>query len=63
MLGFLIVFLAFKENSYTSAIIEVDKDQKVIATGMYAVVRHPRYFGAILMLIFLTVALGLLGIT
>lgn len=58
MLGFFIVFLVFKENSYTSAIIEVGKEQKVISTGMYAVVRHPMYFGAILMLIFSAVALG-----
>lgn len=57
-LGFYIVFLVFKENSYTSAIIEVNKDQKVISTGMYAVVRHPMYFGAILMLVFSSVALG-----
>ena len=57
-LGFFIVFLVFKQNSYTSAIIEVDKDQKVISTGMYVVVRHPMYFGAILMLIFSSVALG-----
>lgn len=58
MIGFFIVFLVFKENSYTSAIIEVDKDQKVISTGMYAIVRHPMYFGAILMLVFSSVALG-----
>lgn len=57
-LGFYIVFLVFKENSYTSAIIEVDKEQKVISTGMYAVVRHPMYLGAILMLVFSAVALG-----
>jgi Putative protein-S-isoprenylcysteine methyltransferase len=58
MLGFFIVFLVFKENSYTSAIIEVDKDQKVISTGMYAIVRHPMYSGAILMLIASSIALG-----
>lgn len=58
ILGFFIVFLVFKENSYTSAIIEVDKDQKVISTGMYAIVRHPMYSGAILMLVFSAVALG-----
>ncbi len=58
LLGFFIVFLVFKENSYTSAIIEVDKDQKVISTGMYGLIRHPMYFGAILMLLFSSVALG-----
>lgn len=58
ILGFFIVFLVFKENSYTSAIIEVDRNQKVISTGLYAIVRHPMYSGAILMLVFSSVALG-----
>jgi protein-S-isoprenylcysteine O-methyltransferase Ste14 len=29
-LGFYVVFLVFRENSYTSAVIEVNEDQKVI---------------------------------
>ncbi|WP_088188920.1 isoprenylcysteine carboxylmethyltransferase family protein [Desulfosporosinus sp. FKA] len=58
VLGFYIVFLVFKENSYTSAIIEVDKNQKVISTGPYRLVRHPMYSGAILMMIFSPIALG-----
>lgn len=58
ILGFYIVFLVFKENSYTSAIIEVDRDQKVISTGMYGIVRHPMYSGAILMLVASSIALG-----
>ncbi len=58
VLGFFIVFRVFKENSYTSSTIEVGKDQKVISTGPYAVVRHPMYSGAIVMLIFSSVALG-----
>src|SRR5450432_3640173 len=32
-LGFFIVFLVFKENSYTSATIEIDENQTVISTG------------------------------
>jgi protein-S-isoprenylcysteine O-methyltransferase Ste14 len=57
-LGFLIVFLVFKENSYTSAVIEVAHEQSVITTGPYSVVRHPMYAGAILLLIFTPLALG-----
>jgi protein-S-isoprenylcysteine O-methyltransferase Ste14 len=56
-LGFFIIFLVFRENSYTSAIIEIDENQKVISTGPYAVVRHP-YSGALLMLLFTPLALG-----
>jgi protein-S-isoprenylcysteine O-methyltransferase Ste14 len=58
LLGFLIVFLVFKENSYAVGVIEVGKGQKVISTGPYAVVRHPMYSGALLMLCFVPLALG-----
>jgi protein-S-isoprenylcysteine O-methyltransferase Ste14 len=57
-LGLLIIFLVFKQNSFTSAVIEVNKGQKVISTGPYAVVRHPMYSGALLMLLFTPLALG-----
>jgi protein-S-isoprenylcysteine O-methyltransferase Ste14 len=57
-LGFFIVFLVFKENSFTSAIIEVAEEQKVISTGPYKLVRHPMYSGALLLLLFTPFALG-----
>jgi len=57
-LGFFIVFLVFKENSYTRATIEVSEEQKVITTGPYRVVRHPMYAGAFLLLVFTPLALG-----
>lgn len=57
-LGFYIVFLVFRENSYTRATIAVSAEQKVITTGPYAFVRHPMYSGAILLLIFTPLALG-----
>jgi protein-S-isoprenylcysteine O-methyltransferase Ste14 len=58
VLGFYIVFLTFKANTYTSAIIEVKQDQQVITSGPYAVVRHRMYMGASLLLIFTPLALG-----
>jgi protein-S-isoprenylcysteine O-methyltransferase Ste14 len=57
-LGFYIVFLVFKENSFTRATIEVSQEQKVIASGPYSLVRHPMYAGAALLLIFTAPALG-----
>ncbi|MGZ6315706.1 MAG: methyltransferase family protein [Anaerolineales bacterium] len=57
-LGFLIVFLVFKENSFTRATIEVSDEQKVIATGPYSMVRHPMYAGAGILLLFTGPALG-----
>jgi protein-S-isoprenylcysteine O-methyltransferase Ste14 len=58
VLGFVIVFAVFKANSYTSGIIEVAEDQKVISTGPYALVRHPMYTGGLIMLFGIPLALG-----
>jgi protein-S-isoprenylcysteine O-methyltransferase Ste14 len=57
-LGLLVVFLVFKANSFASATIEIGKEQKLISTGAYGVVRHPMYSGALLMLLFIPLALG-----
>jgi protein-S-isoprenylcysteine O-methyltransferase Ste14 len=57
-LGYLIIFIALKENMFAAATIEVAPDQKVIATGPYAIIRHPMYSGAIVMLFGTPLALG-----
>jgi protein-S-isoprenylcysteine O-methyltransferase Ste14 len=57
-LGFFIVFLVFKENTFTAATIVVAPGQAVISTGPYALVRHPMYSGALLMLLGTPLALG-----
>ena len=56
--GFLGVFFVFRENSFTSATIELAPDQKVISTGPYALVRHPMYAAALVMLLGIPIALG-----
>src|SRR5438132_9169877 len=48
----------FKGNWLTAATIEVSTNQKVISTGPYAIVRHPMYAGALVMLIGTPLALG-----
>jgi protein-S-isoprenylcysteine O-methyltransferase Ste14 len=58
VLGFYLVFLVFKENSFASGTIEVGADQCVISTGPYALVRHPMYVGALVMLVGVPLALG-----
>jgi hypothetical protein len=47
-LCFYITFLAYKENPFTSATIEIAQDQNVISTGPYAIVRHPMYAGGLM---------------
>ena len=58
VLGWSGIFFVFRENSFTSATIELAADQKVISTGPYAVVRHPMYAAALLMLFGMPLALG-----
>lgn len=58
LIGYLIVFKVFQQNTYTSRIVEVETDQKVIDTGLYAKVRHPMYSGMLLMYGFTPLALG-----
>jgi protein-S-isoprenylcysteine O-methyltransferase Ste14 len=57
-IGFYFVFLVYKENTFTSATIEVVENQKVISTGPYALVRHPMYASALLYLVGTPLALG-----
>jgi protein-S-isoprenylcysteine O-methyltransferase Ste14 len=58
VLGWVAIFFVFKENTFTSATIEVAAGQKVISTGPYALVRHPMYAGALVMLLGIPIALG-----
>jgi len=58
VLGFAIVFLTFKANSHAAAIIDVTPDQRVVSTGPYALVRHPMYLGAALLLLATPFGLG-----
>ena len=57
-LGFLIIFIVFKENTFASATIKLVPGQKVISTGPYAVVRHPMYSGSLIYLMGIPIALG-----
>jgi protein-S-isoprenylcysteine O-methyltransferase Ste14 len=58
LIGIAIQFYVFVENSFASATIELAPDQRVIATGPYAFVRHPMYSGMLLMDCFIPLALG-----
>jgi protein-S-isoprenylcysteine O-methyltransferase Ste14 len=57
-ISWLAIFFVFRENTFTSATIELAPDQKVISTGPYALVRHPMYSGALVMLLGMPIALG-----
>lgn len=58
VLGFFVQFLTFRENTYASAVIIMHPNQSVIATGPYALVRHPMYAGAMIVDAAMPIALG-----
>ena len=47
-----------QRKPFAAATIQVEKEQKVISTGPYAIVRHPMYSGGIVMLLATRPALG-----
>lgn len=57
-LGYVLIIIVFKENSYASTVIQVEEEQQVIDTGLYAMVRHPMYLGLLIMVLFTPLALG-----
>src|SRR6185295_856053 len=65
-LGYLFILFVLRENTYAASTIQIADDQRVISTGPYALVRHPMYAAALLLVIGMPLALdswyGLLGI-
>lgn len=58
LVSYLLIFLVFRENRYAASTVEIEPGQSVISTGPYALVRHPMYSAAMLMLLFTPLALG-----
>jgi len=58
LLGWLGILAVFRANSYAAATIQVTSGQTVISIGPYALVRHPMYAAALVMLLGIPVALG-----
>jgi protein-S-isoprenylcysteine O-methyltransferase Ste14 len=57
-LGMLIIFFVFRENSFTASTVQVAANQKVVSTGLYALVRHPMYVGGLIFIFGVPLALG-----
>jgi protein-S-isoprenylcysteine O-methyltransferase Ste14 len=58
LLGLLIIFFVFKENTFTAQTVEVEAGQSVISTGPYAHVRHPMYVGGLVLILGIPLALA-----
>ncbi len=57
VVGLGITLLVVQQNSYAAATITVEADQEVVSTGLYGLVRHPMYFGALIMAVGIPLAL------
>lgn len=47
-----------RENAYLSRIVEIQQGQKVIDTGVYAIVRHPMYMATTVLFLSIPLVLG-----
>ena len=47
-----------RENRYLSRVIEVQKDQKVVDSGLYGIVRHPMYFATLFLFLSMPLVLN-----
>lgn len=58
--GFALCFAAMRVNRFFSSVVRIqsDRGQYVVTTGPYAVIRHPGYIGAIVVIVASGIALG-----
>lgn len=57
-LGFFIIAVTLRQNSFAAATVTVADDQHIISTGLYGWVRHPMYAGALVLFSGIPLALG-----
>jgi protein-S-isoprenylcysteine O-methyltransferase Ste14 len=55
--GLGIAMLAILQNSFAASRVTVESGQNVVSTGLYGFVRHPMYFGLLIMMIGAPIAL------
>jgi protein-S-isoprenylcysteine O-methyltransferase Ste14 len=58
LLSYLVFYFVLRENTYSASTIQVEENQRVISTGLYALVRHPMYAGALILILAIPLALG-----
>ena len=58
LLSYILYAEVLRENTYLSRTICVQKEQKVIDTGLYGIVRHPMYSATLLLFLSMPIMLG-----
>jgi protein-S-isoprenylcysteine O-methyltransferase Ste14 len=56
--GLGLTMLVVFQNRYASANITVAEGQPLVSTGLYGIVRHPMYFGNVILMIGISLGLG-----
>lgn len=56
--GYLLYAEVMRENAYLSRTVEVQKNQKVVSSGLYGLVRHPMYAATLLLFTMMPIILG-----
>lgn len=58
LIGYSIYVEVLRENSYLSRTVEIQKNQKLVDTGLYGIVRHPMYTATLLIFLSMPLILG-----
>lgn len=58
LLSYVLFGEVLRENRYLSRVIEVQKDQKVVDSGLYGIVRHPMYFATLFLFLSMPLVLN-----
>lgn len=60
VLSSVVLFEALRENTFAAPVVKIQKErgQHVISTGLYGVIRHPMYAGAVLLFVGTPLVLG-----
>ncbi len=58
LIGYAMFAAVILQNAYAARVVDVVENQKIITTGLYAIVRHPMYTANILLFLAMPFALG-----
>lgn len=58
LISYILYAEVLRENAYLSRTIKVEKNQKVISSGLYGIVRHPMYTATIFLFLSMPIILG-----
>jgi protein-S-isoprenylcysteine O-methyltransferase Ste14 len=56
--GYAMFIIVMMQNRYASRVIEIQKEQRLIDTGLYTIVRHPMYLAATILYLTSSLVLG-----